>query len=663
LDGTVKSSGNFTEFQDDENKSGFRHRNFSGKWEPAVILAAVIYILFHIAWILGFTSGSYPGLAIIEPAYAAISIGGILFFTFLFIPPGKKSRIDRLPWYDIVFMVLALAGCFYFAVNAETLLFYRASLHPLEVILGAVTVLTILEAARRTAGLVFVILVLIFIIYGLFSSYLPGFLWSKGYGLTRLTSEFYMNIFGIFGNTASLFATTIFVFLLFASVLSQFGAGEWFTRIATSLGGKYSGGPAKISVISSALFGTISGSATANVAADGIFTIPMMKKAGFRPAVAAGIEAAASTGGSLTPPVLGAAAFLMVAFLEEPYRNIVIYATIPAVLYYLTMFFSVHLESKKMGLKGLASSEIPGFRNAFFNGWYFIVPILVLLATLIGLGWSAESAGLCAILSLLIIEMGNAFKSGGSGFHILRDKLKHCVISAIHSLITIGPLMSAVGILVVVVGLTGLGARMSSGLLDIFGGNLVLLLVSSALMCIILGTGLPVAACYIFLVVLIGPALTAFGLVPAAVHMFVFYFSVLSIITPPTCTACYVAAAIANTGMWQTAWHACRLGIGAYLVAFLFVGSPALLMIGTPVEIIVSFIIAALACIILSIALSGYFLRSLKIPEQVFAIIAVGIIFWGFMDPAFWMLKIAGAAAALFLLAWLKFSSRISAGG
>jgi len=647
--------------RDGDSKSGFRHRDLGRKWDPAIIAGAVAYILFHVAWITGFTSGSFPAVAIIEPAYAAVSIGGILFFTFLFIPMRKSDRLDRLPWYDLLFMSLSLAGCLYFAINAEALLFYRPSLLPHEIILGAATTLVILEAARRTAGIAFVITIIVFILYGLFSNYLPGFLWSRGFDLPRLTSEFYMNVFGLFGNTASLFATTIFVFLLFAAFLNQFGAGEWFTRLATSLGGKYIGGAAKISVISSALFGTISGSATANVATDGIFTIPMMKKAGFRAEVAAGIEAAASTGGSLTPPVLGATAFLMVAFLEQPYRAIVLYATLPAILYYFTMFASVHFEARRMGLKGLPASEVPTFRSAFFSGWYFLIPLLLLVVLLVWQGWSAESAGLYAILSLFLIAVIYAARTGKDGYRRLLDKLKKSIISAIDSLIIIGPLMSAVGIIVVVVGLTGLGVRLSMGLTDLFGGNLVLLLISSALACILLGTGLPVAACYIFLVILIGPALTGLGLLPATVHMFVFYFSVLSVITPPTCTACFVAAAIAGTSMWKTAWHACRLGIGAYLVAFLFVGSPELLMIGSPVDIITSFILAGLACLILSVSLSGYFLRSLRIAEKIAAIVVVIGIFWGFMDPALWILKIAGAVAALLFLAWLIFSPRIIA--
>ena len=400
-------------------------------------------------------------------------------------------------------------------------------------------------------------------------------------------------------------ASVVVAFIFFGQALYAVGGDKFITDIALIVMGKYRGGPAKVSVVSSALFGTVSGSAVANVAVDGAITIPMMKKTGYPAHIAAAIEAVASNGGQITPPVMGAAAFLMAEFLNIPYGEIAMAAAVPAALYYLALFTQVDLEAAKYNLGGLPADQIPKFRGVIRLGWVFLFPLAFLVYALMWENWEAGKAGMATVILTFIV--GALQKETRPTF----GKILTSIEETGRTLLDIVVITSLAGLVIGSLQLSGLTFKLSLILVSLSGGNVVALFALTAVVCILLGMSLPTAVVYITLAVLVGPALAQLGIDPLAAHLFLFYFGMLSLITPPDCLATYTAAAIAGSDFWKTGWTGMRLGIAAYVVPFVFALHPALILKGAIGEILLAVVASAIGTFLLAVGCAGFLFRGL----------------------------------------------------
>jgi len=569
----------------------------------------VFYTLYHIAYSLRLFETEK--LYIYAGAHHAFSLGLILLLVFLLVPRTKGASKSRLPWYDLLLGLGSLVGCLYVAINFETIIGYRMKLFFWELVLGIFTITAVLEATRRTIGLIMAIVAVIFILYAKFGNLIPGLFHCKGYNFSWIVSNMYLWPEGLFGPIMHIVSTIIVVFMIFAAFLQASGAARFFLDISLSIVGHLRGGPAKVAIIASSLFGTMCGSAVANTAATGQITIPLMIKAGYRPQMSGAIEAVASTGGQLMPPVMGAAAFVMAEFLEMSYWSICIAAFVPALLYYLAAFIIAHAEAAKMALEGLPRQSLPSFKKTLIRGWVYLVPIVVLVYFLGIARYGADVSCMYALGTLVVLTMLR------KETRWTPRKLIGALEAGAHSMLPLGAVAGSAGIVLGIVSMTGLGLNLSSAMVKIAGGNILTLLVLGAFASIILGMGLPSTPCYILLAILVAPALIQLGILPIAAHLFAFYFGMAAMITPPICVAAFVGASIARAPMMRTGFEAARLGLVLYLVPFIFVYNPALLMHGSPLTVVKTVIIATLGIYILSSGVGGYLLQKLNLLERV----------------------------------------------
>ena len=547
----------------------------------------------------------YFGLSFYLQQYLAIFFGLVLSLVFLLVPARKKMAMDRLPWYDSLFAMLSLIVGFYAAIFYKEIVVEIGLLLPHRVVLGAIAILLILEATRRLIGWAFLIIVVLFIFYALFASIFPGGLYGTAIPWPRLANHLYLDPQGILGIAIEVAATVVFAFVLFGQTLFRTGGGQFFIDAALSIMGRFRGGPAKVSILSSSLFGTISGSAVANVMVDGWFTIPLMKANGFKDYTASAVEAVASTGGQIMPPVMGAAAFLMATFLGIPYAKVAISAALPAILYYVAVYIQVDLIAIRDGLHGLPPESLPSLKNAMKKGWPFFISILFLIYTLFILGLDADKAGLYSAASVFIISFFQKETRPNTRKFIafLRDTGE--------GMLEIGVISGAAGLIIGIISITGLGFTFSSTLVSVSGGSTFVLLSLAAAGAIVLGMGMTVTAAYILMVILIAPALTTLGMAPLNAHLFVFYFAVMSFLTPPICLAVYAAASIGKADMLKTGFAAIRLAIAAYIVPFIFAYHPALLLQGSFFEVLEAVVTALIGIGLIAIAVEGYLFRPL----------------------------------------------------
>lgn len=553
------------------------------------------------------------GISLYTVQYLGGFLGLVLCLVFLISPAKRGAEKTTLPWYDLVLSCLGLLSCGYIALLYPEIAEERLGQpSPLDLVMGVITVLLIIEATRRMLGWFLTGLVGLFIFYGLYSNLFPGFLYGRGYSWIRVIQSLYFYSDGIFGIAFYVIATICLVYILFGQTLFVSGGGKFLTGISLSLMGRFRGGPAKVAVLASSLFGTISGSAVSNVLTTGVITIPMMKSTGYRPYFAGAVEAAASTGGQIMPPIMGSVAFMIAEFLGISYWEVVVAAVIPAILYYVAVFVQVDLEAAKMGLKGLSSDQLPKTRNSLRGGWQFIIPLAVLVLSLMWLKLRAETAGLYGIASLFLVSMLN--KEGRLNLARIRTTLKDTG----NGLLEISVLGAMAGIIIGCVTLTGMGINLSQGLVEASRGNVLVLLILAAVASTVMGMGLPVITCYILLAILVAPALVSMGLSPMASHMFIFYYGTLSFLTPPVAPAAYVAAGLAGANAMKVGFQACRLALIAYIVPFIFALNPLLLMNGPPMAVIGAFISAVLGTIMLGIALEGHLWRPLDLITRLF---------------------------------------------
>jgi TRAP transporter 4TM/12TM fusion protein len=495
---------------------------------------------------------------------------------------------------------------------------YIDELTLLDRVYAVVAILIVLEATRRVLGWALPITALCFLVYASVFTNVK---------IPVLMEQLYLSTEGIFGSTLGVSASYVMLFVLFGAFMEKSGTGKLFMDFALSITGHTAGGPGKVSVVSSSLFGTVSGSAVANVMVDGPLTIPLMKRTGFRPPFAAAVEATASTGGQIMPPVMGAAAFVMAEFMAVPYAQVALWAAIPAILYYLAVFSAVHFEAKRHGLHGVPKSELPRLGRVMTERGHLFIPILVIFVGLT-LGYSAP---LCALVGALIcLPMALLKKATRQG--ITWRNVIEALDEGAKNTLSVAMACACAGIVIGCVTITGLGIVFTQVVVGLAQSLLPLALVLTAIAGIVLGMGMPTTPAYIVMVSLLVPALIKLGAIPPAAHMFAFYFAILSAITPPVALAVYAAASLAKADLWKSGWEAVRIGAAGFIVPFMFVFEPSLLMIGDWTTILNSVVTATIGTVCLAAGLFGYLVREARLWERVlllgaaFLLIKPGII-------------------------------------
>jgi TRAP transporter 4TM/12TM fusion protein len=524
---------------------------------------------------------------------------------------------------DGVFVLGSLLSCGYLFINWQSLIIREGSPILIEYFLGGFLIIALLEACRRVFGWSLPIIGAVFIIYAYVGPYLPSLLSHRGISTERLLAHSYITTQGIWGTPVAVVATVVIFFIIFTAFLTVSGASDFFIKFAQSLVGRVRGGPAKIAVVSSSLMGTLSGSAVANVVASGSVTIPLMKKVGYSPRFSAAVEAVASSGGQLMPPILGTAAFVMAEVLGVSYWNIVLASIIPAIIYYATAYIVVDLEAGKLGLKGLKKSEVPKFGKTFTEGGHLLLPILVLVV-LVSMQYSPMRSALFAIITLILVSYIR------KGTRISFEKAMNAIANAAIDIAPISVAVAIAGLIIGIIELTGLGLQLSNVLVTLSQGSLIGLLILTMIASLILGMGLPTVACYILLALTVAPTLISMGVNEYAAHFFVFYFGIVSAITPPIALASFAAASLSGSDPIKTAVTSLRLGIAAFLLPFLFVFEPALLLQGSWVDAIQPTITALIGVYAISIATTGYFMRRIGVIMRiVFAAVSIFLIIPG----------------------------------
>lgn len=538
-----------------------------------------------------------------------------LGLVFILYPTKSSWSKTKLHPVDAVLSALAVIVCLYVVVFYKDLVYRAGLINTTDMIIGLIAILLVLEAARRVIGLPMVVIALVFIAYAFLGPYIPGPLAHRGVNLSNLVQHLYFTTEGIMGLPIGVSSTFIFMFLLFGAYLEKTGMGEFFIDLANSISGSAPGGPAKVAVISSACMGTLSGSSVANVVGTGSFTIPMMKRLGYKPEFAGAVEATASTGGQLMPPVMGAAAFLMAEITNTPYSNVIAAACIPAILYYLGVFAGVHFEAKKLGLVGLPKDQLPKIGSVMKTRGQLLIPIIVVIYLLTA-GYTPIRAALGAIVSAILCAAIR--KDTRLSFKDIIDGL----ITGAKSALTVVAACACAGIIIGVVTQTGLGLKVGSVLVSLAQGNLILTLFFTMITSLILGIGVPTTANYVITSTIAAPALLQLGVPTMAAHMFVFYFGIIADVTPPVALAAVAASGVAKSEPMKTGVQATRLAIAAFLIPYIFVISPELVMVNaTFLNVIPKIASATLGIIGISTALTGYFMTNMTKLERLVAVV------------------------------------------
>ncbi len=670
-------------------------RPVTGMFHNALRGVAIIFAVYHYL-----TAGfAVPA----EHWHMGWHLTGLFILTYALFPIFRTQaalevkagglRIGNIPIYDLIAMVLGVAAALYLglawhglpAFGIEEQTFRMGNPNTTDLIFGSILILLVLDIARRTLGWVLPLIICVFMSYALLGPYFPGILQHPGVKFNTFVSSMYFPQEGIFGVTLWVVSTIVFHFVLFGVIAQRTGLGKLFIDNATILAGKYVGGPAKVSVVSSAFFGTISGSSVANTVSTGSLTIPNMKRLGYPGRFAGGVEAAASAGGQITPPIMGAAAFIMAEFLEVPYTTIVIAAVFPALLHYTGVFAVVHLMARKLDLQGLAADLLPKFKEVWKDGWANVIPLIALLVVLFS-GYTPYMSAFCGISLAVIVGAARrdapltliypaafiafvVWKYLTEGFdlpmalllcagsvigifnpqkRIQLPELTDAVETGVKYALAVGAASAAVGIVVGVINTTGVGFRIgfmvttgaatlaenlhwffAYGAFEIFSVQdlqLFLSLILIAIACILMGAGIPTTALYIMLVSVAQPALAQLGVPPIASHLFVLYYGVVAEITPPVCTSAYAAAAIANSNPFKTGISAFTLGLGKVLAPMAFVYAPVLLIVSSTGFNFLEFSYTAASCVLGVVALSsavvGFFLAPMAWYERVLAAFA-----------------------------------------
>jgi TRAP transporter 4TM/12TM fusion protein len=601
----------------------------------------------------------------------SIHLGAILVLTFLLKPPFAGARKDRLNLWVILDWVLVAASIYctvYICINLSAIFERQGDWLAADRMVSIIGTLLVLEACRRVIGVIMTGICAVAMLYAYFGPYMPELIIHKGYSIERITTTLWLTTEGIFGLPIGVAATFVFVFVLFGAFLETTGGGAFFIDLAYALTGRFSGGPAKTAVVASGFMGSVSGSAVGNVVATGSFTIPMMKKVGYRPHVAGAIEAAASTGGQLMPPIMGAGAFLMAEFTNTSYLTIIKVALVPAIMYYTTVLFFVHYEAKKYGLKGQPKENLPRVGKVVREGLHFIIPVLILIYVLVN-NYSPMMAGFVAVVSTLTASlaanavrwrMGPVAEEEGrrmSGSAFATGEIK-AVLTALEkgakSAIMVSAACAAAGIIVGMVTLTGMGLKFSSLVLDLSFGIEVLAILLIGAASLVLGMGLPVTASYIVLATLAGPALLDMGVPLMVTHMIVFWYSQDANVTPPVSLASFAGAGVAGANPMRTAFTSWKLAKGLYIIPIIMAYRP-LLGMGPGYELLHwqvgwTIVVTMLGLIAFASGIERYFIRRASWIETILFWLAAAGLFW----PSYWTdgLGLAALAVVVVMQKW-----------
>ncbi|WP_417421661.1 TRAP transporter permease [Halomonas sp.] len=620
--------------------------------QPRVVLWLITIVAVGLSLFQLYSAGIQPlGLFYQRGIHLAL----IMLLAFLMFPAfGPKRKRGVIGWgIDLIFFAGALITGGYLVFFLDEIINRAGFWSETDILVACIATVTVLEASRRAVGFGMTIIGVLAIVYAFagprgelpwLGEWLPGILNHRGYTLDRVAGQLYLGQEGIFGLPLGVAATYIFIFVLFGAFLESTGAGKFFIDMAYAATGRQRGGPAKAAVLASAGMGSISGSAIANVVTTGAFTIPLMKKLGYKPKQAGGIEAAASTGGQIMPPLMGAGAFLIAEYTNTPYLDIVKISILPAIMYFATVYLFVHIIALKQGMQGMPKSELPQMRQVMKEGWHFLLPLAVLVWLLV-MNLSPMRVGYYAVITMVAVAviryaLWYFFVAPGQGQPVTLSRTKGVIWAGLTKLVeglelgarnavAVSMACAVAGIIVGVVGLTGLGLKFSSMMLAFSGGNLVLALVMVLLASLILGMGLPVTASYIVLIVLVGPALTSeFGVPLLIAHLVVFWYSQDSNVTPPIALAGFAGAAIAGSKPMETGFQAWKFAKGLYLIPLFMVFNPEII-IGGPVLVVVwNAVIAILALCAFAAALEGYlFTRMSWLPRLAISAAIFGVFY------------------------------------
>ena len=560
------------------------------------LILAICFVAFHL-YTAAF--GTMPGIA-----QKSIHLGFLLVIFYINAMVDSEKRWEQI--FLGIMALFALGGCAYITILDENLQLRAGIVYASDILFAILLIIAIFEACRRKMGNPLVIITLVFVAYAFLGKYIPGFLNQPGMTLKKFTSLVYLTTDGIFGSPLYASASYVVLFVLLGAIMSVSGIGDYMTNLATSLFGHMRGGPAKVAVVASGFFGSISGCPAANVIGTGTFTIPMMKKNGFEPEFAAAVEATASTGGAIMPPIMGSTAFIMAEMLGIPYTAVAKAALIPAILYFLAVLFGVDIYAAKHGLKGIPRSQLPKVRS-MLKQIYMLAPLIFLIFCMAVFNMTIVRSGLLTIIvTLVLVEINPKTR-------MTKEQWLQIPVQTVKSAVSVGIACAMAGIISGVIMGSGLGYRISSILTSVAGTSMLLLLVLTMVVSLIMGMGVPTTAAYLVLASLVAPTMIQLGIPPLAAHMFIFYFGCISSITPPVGLAAYAGAGLAGCDPNKTGYKAFRLAFCSFLMPYLFVYNPVLLMEGGVLDILWSLVTALIGAYLLASGFEGFFFRwSLK---------------------------------------------------
>ena len=634
-------------------------RTYTGYLETFIKILCILFSAFHL-YTAAF--GQYP-----PQIQRSVHLCFVLVLIYLLYPATSSAGKHRLYWYDVLLAAAGASVCGYIIWNYDVIVLDAGPPTEADFIFGCAAILLVLEATRRIVGLPITIVAIVFLLYAKFGNYIPGMLGHPGFSMQRIVGHMYLTTEGLFGMPLGVAASFVFLFILFGAFLHSTGLGKFFIDLALGAAGRYAGGPAKVAVLASGFFGTISGSSVANTVSTGTFTIPLMKSVGYRGAFAGAVEAASSTGGQIMPPIMGAAAFIMAQFLGIGYLEIAKAALIPALLYYLAVGFMVHMEAKRLGLKGIPKENLPRPLAVLREGGYLLIPIFVLIYLLIQGYTPLKSAYYCILTTVVISLVANNWKAWSKARNMdenAASEIARCnrtsfkdVLLAMENggrlALGVSAACACTGFVIGVVTLTGVGLKLANAILTLSAGSFPLTLVLTMLASIVLGMGLPTTAKYIVLATIAAPAIQSFGVPMLAAHLFIMYFGILADLTPPVALAAYAAAGIARAEPNATGFLAVKLALAGFLIPYIFCYNPGLLMIGASGwEVVLYAATAAVGIAALSFACVGYWMKNLFLLERLVLIAAaITLIIPG------WKTDLAGVGLMLLVFIsqeWLK---------
>ena len=591
----------------------FEKESKTRTFDHVLLVKMVYYLTIGIALYHFITSFiGYPATHL----HRSLHVAMMLFMTFFLYPFSKKSPRKTIPWYDILFALLAVSVAVYVWVDYINFINRMGSPNTMDVVMGTILIVLVLEASRRISGWPLVILSLIFLLYGLVGRNLPGILMHRGYTWKALVNHIFINTEGIYGTSVDVAASYIFLFIMFGTVMNKCGMGRFFNDLALAFAGSSKGGPAKVAVIASGFLGSINGSAVANVVTTGTFTIPLMKKTGYSKEFAGAVESSASVGGQLLPPIMGAAAFIMAEMLGVKYGVIVISATIPALLYYLGILVQVQLRASKKNLQGIPKEDLPKVGEVMRERGHLLIPIAFLLYMLLFSGATVIFSAFWAIVATIVVSMTR--KSTRMTFTQILDAFSE----GTRAVVSVAVACAVVGIIIGVVSLTGFGLNMANAIIQLGQSNLMLTLILTMVTCMILGMGLPSIPAYLITATMAAPALVKLGIPPIAAHMFVFYFAMFANITPPVALASFAAAGLSGGDPMKTGLQSVKLSLAGFIVPYMFIYNTALLLIDTtPLVAIRVSITAIIGVCMIGMATEGYLFTTMNTLLRILAFV------------------------------------------